>query len=204
MLNGFGNKQYNSTCFEIYENGESINKTFAKDPRFEAPYLREKYHPGLLSNDSIEEENLSTKVTDDDLANAWTDEFGVKYSPDKKRLLKAPRLFHSAILRGTIVICDNAFSEYNSLQKIVIPDTVRVIGNRAFYWSFDLRWINIPSSVRRIGDNPFAGCTNLETIICESPNYKFSDNALYTSDMKILVSCLCKDSSFVIPNKLIN
>lgn len=34
-----------------------------------------------------EEEILSTEVTEEDLANAWTDEYGVMYSKDKKRLL---------------------------------------------------------------------------------------------------------------------
>ena len=35
-------------------------------------------------------ENYSTVVTDQDLAEAVTDEYGVKYSPDGTRLLKAP------------------------------------------------------------------------------------------------------------------
>lgn len=36
------------------------------------------------------DEELSSEVTSEDLANAWTDEFGVKYSTDRKRLFKAP------------------------------------------------------------------------------------------------------------------
>ena len=39
--------------------------------------------------EEAESEDLSTEVTEEDLANAWTDEFGVKYSRDRKRLLKA-------------------------------------------------------------------------------------------------------------------
>ena len=34
-------------------------------------------------------ENLSTKVTDEELAEAITDEYGVKYSKDGKKLLSA-------------------------------------------------------------------------------------------------------------------
>ena len=44
MLSGFDNKEYNSVCFEIYENGESIDKKYTKDFRFLAPYLREIYN----------------------------------------------------------------------------------------------------------------------------------------------------------------
>ena len=156
-----------------------------------------------LSRPQIQEsENLSTEVTEDDLANAWVDEYGVKYSKDRKRLLKAPRLFNGTIRNGTIVICDYAFSEYNSLQKIIIPNTVKAIGEAAFYWRFDLRWINIPSSVQKISDNPFAGCINLEIIICESKHFKFFNNILCTKDMKLLISCTCKEASFIIPSSI--
>ena len=58
--------------------------------------------------------NLSTEVTDEDLANAWTDEFGVVYSKDRKRLLCCERKHFPSkkycVKVGTIVICDWAFS----------------------------------------------------------------------------------------------
>ena len=167
MLNGFGNKQYNSTCFEIYENGESINKTFAKDPRFEAPYLRERYkrHHLDLLNDSIEEKNLSTVVTDEDLANAWTDEFGVKYSADRKRLLKAPaNLAKYSIRGGTIVICDQAFSNLSILFSVKIPYTVTAIGFRAFWGCGNIAEIALPAYLEFIGGQAFGGCAQLNQI----------------------------------------
>lgn len=43
MLSGFEDKEYNSVCFEIFENGESIDKKYTKESRFWAPYLREIY-----------------------------------------------------------------------------------------------------------------------------------------------------------------
>ena len=167
MLNGFGNKQYNSTCFEIYENGESINKTFAKDPRFEAPYLRERYkrHHLDLLNDSIEEKNLSTVVTDEDLANAWTDEFGVKYSADRKRLLKAPaNLAKYSIRGGTIVICDQAFSNLSILFSVKIPYTVTAIGFRAFWGCGNIAEIALPAYLEFVGGQAFGGCAQLNQI----------------------------------------
>ena len=44
MLSGFEDKEYNSVCFEIFENGESIDKKYTKEFRFFAPYLREIYN----------------------------------------------------------------------------------------------------------------------------------------------------------------
>ena len=53
MLKGFENtefeyRNYEAQCFEIYENGECIDGKYVNDPRFLAPYLRERYR-GLVS-----------------------------------------------------------------------------------------------------------------------------------------------------------
>jgi hypothetical protein len=80
-------------------------------------------------------EDLNTEVTDEDLANAWVDEFGVKYSADRKRLLLIPEnITDYRIRKGTIAICYNAFGEpnvyghlENNLQSIYLPDTIRLI-----------------------------------------------------------------------------
>ena len=41
-LTEFGNKGYSSTCFDIYENGEFIGDSYTEDPRYWAPYLRNR------------------------------------------------------------------------------------------------------------------------------------------------------------------
>lgn len=50
MLEGFGDKEYNSVCFEIFEDGKSIDKRYTKDVRFWAPYLRDRLE-GKSEND---------------------------------------------------------------------------------------------------------------------------------------------------------
>jgi hypothetical protein len=50
MLEGFGDKEYNSVCFEIFEDGKSIDKRYTKDVRFWAPYLRDRLD-GKSEND---------------------------------------------------------------------------------------------------------------------------------------------------------
>lgn len=95
----------------------------------------------------------NTEVTDEDLANGIEDEYGVIYSRDGKRLIKANKdvfKYLNAeergsyfIKEGTTIICDNAFKGTINLDGIpydepflsgivVFPHSVIAIGNRAF------------------------------------------------------------------------
>ncbi len=107
-----------------------------------------------------EEEVWSTEVTKEDLKNAVEDEFGVKYSKDWKRLLKAPaglkgRYF---IKEGVKVIGEEAFINCIFIKKIVIPNSVKRIGNGAFLVCKSLKNIDIPQSVTTIKKGAFYGC----------------------------------------------
>ena len=50
MLDGFGDKEYNSVYFEIFENGKSLGKRYTKELRFWTPYLRDRLE-GKYEND---------------------------------------------------------------------------------------------------------------------------------------------------------
>lgn len=95
-----------------------------------------------------------------DLLNAAEDEFGVKYSKDWKRLLKAPQNLEGeySIREGAKVIEKEAFSECNSLKSVIIPNSVTIIEDWAFLGCCSLRSIDIPDSVTKIGVSAFSGC----------------------------------------------
>ena len=107
-----------------------------------------------------EEEVWSTEVTDEDLKNAVEDEFGVKYSKDWKRLLKAPMSLSGkySIRKGVKVIGNGAFFGCESLVNINIPNSVTTIGEEAFVSCDSLTSINIPNSVTTIGKDAFSYC----------------------------------------------
>ena len=113
-----------------------------------------------------EEEVWSTEVTDEYLENAVEDEFGVKYSKDWKRLLKASSGLKGeySIRKGVKVIGNEAFSVCWLLTKINIPNSVTNIGNSAFSECSSLTCINIPNSVTNIGDKTFSYCKSLANI----------------------------------------
>ena len=108
---------------------------------------------------------LSTKVTDEDLAEAYTDEYGVKFSPDRKRLLKAPRDLVSYTIPSTVTaICDGAFYWCLRLSSLTIPNSVTTIGNRAFSRNRHFTSLTIPNSVTSIGDSAFESCSSLTSL----------------------------------------
>ena len=117
-------------------------------------------------------EDLSTKATDEELKEAITDEFGVKYSKDGRKLLKAPQKIDGtySIRKGTKIICDEAFRwrkiiGCRSLKSLVIPDSVTNIGDYAFSGCWSLSSVVIPDSVTSIGDYAFWNCRSLTDIV---------------------------------------
>lgn len=144
------------------------------------------------------EENLSTKVTKDDIVNGVTDEYGVVYSKDGKRLLKGNyKIEEYNVREGTKVICDSAFSWCKSLSSITLPSGITFIGDSAFSGCSSLSSIVLPKSLKYIGINPFVGCEcHIDSI---SPYFKVKDNVLYNSNMSKLISHLSKETSFIVP-----
>lgn len=167
--------------------------------------------------------DISTEVTDEDLAEAIEDEYGVKYSKDGKRLLDAKtcRCYEYHIRKGTLCICDEAFWGCRIIC-IVIPESVKKIGWAAFDFCYDLTSLVIPNGMTEIGDYAFSGCSGLTGIkipdgvtrigasafsycsgltkiaVSESnPAYASYDNCCLSKDLKIL-KFGCKTS--VIPD----
>lgn len=78
-------------------------------------------------------EYLSVIATDDNIQDAFIDEYGVKYSKDGLRLLKAPKELKEYVIReGTKVICVGAFWHCENLSNIKFPNTIQYIGYCAF------------------------------------------------------------------------
>ena len=112
-------------------------------------------------------EDISTKATDEERKEALVDEWGVKYSKDGRKLLKAPQKLNGtySIKEGVMIICDKAFQFCSSLRSIVIPDGITCIGDMTFYRCSSLTSFVIPDSVTSIGDRVFSGCKSLTDIV---------------------------------------
>ena len=172
-----------------------------------------------------EEEVWSTKVTEEDLENAVEDEFGVKYSKDWKRLLKAPLGLTGeySIRKGVKIIGGRAFWSCNSLTNINIPNSVTTIGQGAFLHCDSLTNINIPNSVTTIGDETFTLCNSLTNITIpssvvtingnpfygwhgilnnESKEFIYEDLVLFNKNKTLLIAYRAKETNYTIPNSV--
>ena len=111
--------------------------------------------------------DISTDVTDEDLVEATEDEYGVKYSKDGKRLLKAYSKLNGEyhIRKGTICICFSAFENCAGLTGVVIPEGITEIGDFAFSDCTSLTSIVIPKGVTEIGESAFGGCVGLTSVV---------------------------------------
>ena len=125
-------------------------------------------------------EDLSTKATDEELREAFVDEWGVKYSKDGRKLLKAPQNLDRtySIRNGTKVVCDRAFCLCSSLTEIVIPNSVICLNG-----------------------NPFIGWKG--KLECLSPSFVYEDNILFNKDKSRIISFRNqKLTLYVIPNSV--
>ena len=171
-------------------------------------------------------EDLSTEKTIEELKETFVDEWGVKYSKDGRKLLKAPGKLSGAysVKEGTRIMCDSAFYGCYSLSEIVIPSSVTSIGHHAFYGCRSLLEIVIPSSVTSIGDRAFCGCSSLKYISipksviglngnpfaewngkleCLTPNYIYEDDILFNKDKSRIISFRNQNvKSYVIPSSV--
>ena len=77
------------------------------------------------------EENLFTEVTEEDLANAWVDNYGAKYSEDWKRLLKGP---NTKVVESMIVNNQNFKKADMWVSDLVIN---KKTGKPTYWCSFD-------------------------------------------------------------------
>ena len=162
--------------------GESSNSSSVKYLEKKCPVeLMERVDEEAMGAFLAADEDLSTVATDEELNEAITDEWGVKYSKDERKLLKAPYELNGtySIRKGTKIICEEAFRWSKTigchfLKSLVIPDSVTNIGDYAFWGCKSLKSLVIPDSVNSIGHGAFWGC-NIPNDLKQELSSRFGD-----------------------------
>ena len=165
-------------------------------------------------------EDLSTEATEKEWKEAFVDEWGVKYSKDGRKLLKAPQELKGcySVKEGTRIICDDAFFKCSSLTSIVISNSVVSIGDNAFKGCNSLSNVVIPNSVTTIEAGAFWDCSSLTSMVIPNSvvsieDYTFMDccsllNIVIPDSVTSIEICAfsgCSSlSSVVIPNSVVS
>jgi hypothetical protein len=230
ILNG---NDYYWDYFDKYE--------FEEDKAWTAQILcfdRKEWYSNIVKECGINGslEYISTDFSKEDCNDGFFDEYGVLYSNNGEKLLISTNfeLETYSIKDGTRIICCNAFSSYDdeenrALKKIVIPDTVEIIGSGAFVncsflksislsksssiaviedYAFtgcsSLHQITIPKSIKHIGRNPFTGCNELFlNSLC--PRYLVRDGFVFDNcngQCSEIIAYIGKDKYVEIPDSV--
>ena len=99
-------------------------------------------------------------------------------------------------------IYDYAFYVSNNIKSVIIPDTVKSIGDYAFH-THSLENISLGKSVEEIGDFAIRGSFYMKiSVSSENNHYKLIDGHLCTIDGKELVYYIVEegDTKIIIPN----
>ena len=167
----------------------SNNKDFAQlFSSFILAYSNIELYPKFHTLIAIEEP-LRSNVTDDDIENSFTDELGIRFSNDRKRLIKFPEelaVKQYEVPQGIEVICDWAFSKKSKWgiigidypNAIILPESLRMIGFAAF-GCLPISTMIIPENVEYIEDYAFAGSESLKEIKLSSNCNYLGKHAFY-------------------------
>ena len=162
-------------------------------------------------------EELSTKVTKEDLKNSVADQkydgAWVRYTKNYEKLLQSfliikkeydeysweegPKSYE--IRENTKIICDNAFEDSFLLENINFPSTIISIGSNAFSDCSALKDFTLPPTVIAIGDYAFSGCSSLQKMTIPSSMRKIGSNPFIGCDIKIINKSL----NFVVIDNII-
>lgn len=86
-------------------------------------------------------------------------------SAAKDTVIGSHRQLHNAVLPASVrVVKDSAFFNRGNLAAVSLPDGLEYIGKMAFAWDYALTEVTIPQGVKFIGDNAFWSCANLTTV----------------------------------------
>ena len=67
------------------------------------------------------------------------------------------------IADGITYIGRNAFS-HSKIEKLVLPDSVRELGDRAFYWPYELTTVVLPDGIEVLPNSVFGQCPKLSSV----------------------------------------
>ena len=147
--------------------------------------------PGLMPSSTTEDSKQKNNSQEEPKGLQYTLLENGTYEVSVGTELDALSIEIPAVYQGIEVssIAERAFDGCSALERIVIPNGIKMIGNGAFEGCVRLQNVTIPASVTRIGDGVFGYCESLASITVVPANKEYSsiDGVLYNKDKNQLV-----------------
>ena len=162
-----------------------------------------------IATDAFDGSNRIETIEVNENNTAFVSENHVLFDKGKTRLiLCAKNKTESYVIPNTVkMIEQKAFYNCLNISAIMIPEGVEQIGKFAFGYCNALESIAIPRSTVTIGKAAFSGCKNLKTINVHADHNMFyaEDGALFNKEKTTLYQCpRGKSGSYTIPTGVKN
>lgn len=92
-------------------------------------------------------------------------------------------------IKGVEIIGNGAFASCERLEKIVLPDTIRMVGGQAFSGCSALKEIHLPEGLVSMGSGALNGCNSLTEITLPNSLTEVEAVSAYTSSYPFLMDC---------------
>ena len=149
--------------------------------------LKTEYGLSVVTQEDWDEEVIDWGEAENEEHEEW-DRGEASYSKNGKKFLSfEDNLEQYTLKKGVEILCDNSFSNGCRSKKIILPNTVRILGNFVF-WQTDLGDFSIPASVKKITGNPFVSCD--VNLTCNSSEFCVVNGILYDTAKTRIVSVI--------------
>jgi len=145
------------------------------------------------------------------------DEFGVEYDVTNSILINeySCKRKNYKVREGTIKILHRAFIDNDTLEKIKMPDSLKIIEGQAFqnckslksinfneglttidFFAFNgcdsLKFIQLPDTLSSIGKGVFSSCSKIQSfeINEKNKNFVFDSGILYSIDKEVVIGAI--------------
>lgn len=100
----------------------------------------------------------------------YTDEFGVKFSDDRTKLIRTPADLKGeyVVPDGVTVIDEAAFQRCEQLTSVSFPEGLTTIDNSAFMFCKALQSVQFPKSLKWLEAGAFMYCSSLKSVTLHS------------------------------------
>lgn len=122
--------------------------------------------------------------------------FGVLSVNYSSKVIEIPKMYGSFPVTR---ICESAFFSNEIIEKVIIPDTIKEIGDRAFAYCENLKEVNIPDTVEKVGNKVFSDCPKIK--YNDNNGLKYIDNWLVDATIAVMEKAeFSEDTVGIFPN----